>query len=350
MNFDLSMMARRMKAVVARTGNMPEEMRRQSIEEHLEDDWNSIMGKVPGYLAGSHLVEGREGAAPGFFNLMSLGNWLTIAKSAGVLAVPARLLAVLDPMACTIMSMHGNREGFQHLSEAQQAEFLGLVQAVNGMRRSEILRFDCCASAKMKLTLQEEGMPDEGCRGLVDAGPFNAPDFEDGRFQEQFLQYTDAQMPVWARPWVKAMRIPAAASPWMPTLPQVGTRAVEWRFYVRNGRIEAASQYYPHEGISEAEARSRYGLDAAQAQCERMLAEIARLGLVPHHPRHEMRDDLDPSGTHCSIDFLVTPEGAPMLLEAGPPHLRAPNWGSHPCNFGVDEAPAGVALGVGRRA
>ena len=344
MNFDTGAMARRMKGLVARTGNMPEEMRRQAIEEHLEADWEAMMGKVPGYLAGRHLVEGRDASsAPGFFNLMSLGDWITIAGEAGVRCVPARLLAVLDPMIPTIMSMNGNTGGFEHLSEAQRANFLELVQEVNGMKRSEILRFDCCASGKLKFVLQEDGVPDEGCRGLVDMGSFKAPDFEDQRFAEQFLWYNDKVMPVWARPWVKAMRIPAATSPMMPKLPPIGTRPVEWRFYVRDGRIEAVSQYYPHATITEAEARGRYGLDAALEACGRMLSTLSRLALVPHHPRHELRDDLDPAGLHCSIDVLVTPEGVPMLLEAGPPHLRNPNWGSHPCNFGVDGAPAGIA-------
>jgi hypothetical protein len=184
----------------------------------------------------------------------------------------------------------------------------------------------------------------------VNNGRFLEPAFDDPRLIDQFLWYTDAVMPVWARPWIAAMRIEARPSPMMPTLPPSKTRAVEWRLYVRDGKIVAASQYYPHAAIAADEARGRYGLGAALAAGADLLTQLDRLAVVPHHPRYELRDDVDTAKIQCTLDYLITPEGVPLLLEAGPAHLRNPNWGAHPCNFGVNEPPAGIALGEGLRA
>ncbi len=166
MNFDPERLALRVQSLVMRTGNMPEDMRKETIHEAFEEDWDIMMGKVPGYLAGANLIRDRKDAAPGFFNLMSLGNWITIAEHAGVRCVPARLVGLLNPVFAFRCSVNGIGEALERASEADSKAFIDLVNNVNGMKPSEILRFDPSASAKLKLTIQDNGLPDKECRGL----------------------------------------------------------------------------------------------------------------------------------------------------------------------------------------
>lgn len=349
MNWDVASLQTMALALRTRTSNMPEDMRQETIGTALEERWNTLYARVAGYLAGPDLIR-HEPIVQAFFNVVSLGDWITIAQSIGQNIVPARLIGVFDPVLAFQCATDGLAQVISDpkTTDAHRNSLFALINEVNAMKRTEILRFDPCCSARLKLTIQDEGQPDADCRGLADNGKFLEPIFEDPRLADQFLWYTGAAMPVWARPWVRAMRIKAATSPYMK-LPSCGTRAVEWRLYVHDGEIVAASQYYPHAPIMREEALDRYGLQNALAAGNAMLGALDRLSLVPHHPRYEMREDVDPSKVHCTLDYLVTPEGAPLLLEAGPAHLRNPNFGAHPCNFGVKDPPRGIATSLDAR-
>jgi hypothetical protein len=352
----------RIRAVVARSHNMPEDMRKADIEAELERNWKEVMGKAENYVQGENIL--RHG---GHFSTMSLGNWDVLCAAAGVAAIPSRLACVVNPVFLFDTSMNGLRDG--RMEEMQS--FLGGFQSIED---DEIVRFDSCASSGLKaeLTLGRASgaIPDN--RGYTRKGDINFPDFQDERIIEQMMEDPQNQAPVWIRKWTPPVMMEgdatagyrAAVLPGQPgelaedeTLPEgEGTLfPCEWRVFVKNGEVQAVGNYYPQisRGTTPEDEEIALSMVAeARNAARRLIDQIKSAEAIPHHPRYELRDGFDPDGIHFSLDFLeVADDEAPLgrrlvMIEGGPAHLRGPNWGAHPVSFGTSVEPSGIALSL----
>ncbi len=193
---------------------------------------------------------------------------------------------------------------------------------------------------------------------------------KDKRLVDNLLANPENASPVWIRKWIEPMmlkgdRDKGYQSAVMPkdrlaegeSLP-AGSGDLfpcEWRVYVKDGAIKAISNYYTSIARGETAEDEEIALEMArQARraTERLLAKLAEIKAIPHHPMYEHRDDLDPDGIHFSLDFIeARDDTAPMgrrliMIEGGPAHLRNPNWGAHPTCFGVETDPEGLALSI----
>lgn len=358
----------RLRALHRRLHNMPEDMARETLEAHLEETWQDAMGKAERYAEGPQILE-----AGGHFSTMSLGNWLTVAHAAGLPAVPTRLAGVVDPLMVFDIARNG-------VSEKWMAPMQELLGGVQDIRDDQIVRFDACATAALKGAMTEgrgtgdAGAPVRGWR-RTEAGVVMI-DLADDRLVHHLMENPANASPVWVRDWVSAaMRpgdpalgltraAPSAAQTLSDEEAPAGERALypcEWRVFVQDGRVIAVGNYYPqiHRGMTadgapdpDDAARARRMAGQARDATDRVLAVLRDHGAIPHHPKYEMRDGFDPDGMHFSLDFIeVADDDAPdgrrlMLLEGGPAHLRAPNWGAHPVSFGLTQAPRGYAPGL----
>lgn len=129
-----------------------------------------------------------------------------------------------------------------------------------------------------------------------------------------------------------------------------GQWPVEWRVFVRNGRVTGVSNYYGWAGEGPTAENAWRATEAAmltQRLIDHMQAGGLRGAFMDTVLAREIgaeRPDVaiafepwDADGFHATIDFIETEQGM-MLLEAGPAH--APGGGGHPCAFaGQDMAP-----------
>lgn len=328
-----------------RTSNYPDEMKSKEFEEEiaplLSNRFDHITRFVPHFVTGRYILDNPVGSSDPLrpFNGFSLGNWITLADIAKVPTIASRLIAVVPTNS--IISRYGNSA-----SPEYQAAQDNLDKALETLRDDEILRYDSASAGCLKAMMQagednhalRRGICEKPGGGLMPLIYHPHIAQHDGRVGDATMTYCQDETPVWARTWTPAMRIAKSDG---------GTSPVEWRIYIMKGRIEAASLYYPHAPISIEEARTTYGLDASIELARKMLATMRGHKLFPHIPKyvyHEHKIDL--TDIHCTLDFLVTESGEPVFLEGGPAHLRDPNLGAHPCNFGM-VPPLGVALGDG---
>lgn len=339
--------------------NMPEDMRRKAMAEAMEETVGALFDEVTAkshhYVAGANLLKSpaRSDDSPdgephgrnelAFFNTMSLGNWLELCHGAGIATVPARLAGVMRPLAAFALAT-GKPDD---LIDEDRLALSAISAALGSAAPGDILRWDAGMGELVKVCAQASLAPIGDARGWreTDDG-HRLPVFGGERLANMFLAWPDPNphngMPCWIRPWVDARRVPAIA----PDGESIVT-PIEWRVYVRDNEPVAVSSFYPSlaEELSERDlVEIAMALDATREIIRVMQAAC----LVPHHPRYEKRSDLDPCDIHFSIDFLALPGEEPgiVMLEAGPAHLREPHFGAHPCCFGLETVPQGIAHGL----
>ncbi|MFZ3584558.1 hypothetical protein ACOI1H_20700 [Loktanella sp. DJP18] len=351
------------KSVVARTHNMPEDMRKAEIEAVIEEGWNRVMAKAETYVQGSHII-----ARGGYFSTVSMGNWHTLCAAAGVDLVPSRVVAVINPVEAFDVMMNGvNDRNMNFLHQ--------IANGIQDIAEDEIIRFDSCAAKALKseLTLGRDTSTVTQWRGWRRTKDGTAmPDLPDQRIVEQMMEDAQNSTPVWVRKWVEPVMMEgcattgyrAAVLPDQPgaladdeVLPAgAGTLfPCEWRVFVKFGEVVAVGNYYPQiaRGTTpQDEAVALAMVAEAKAAAQRLIAMMSDAKAIPHHPKYEDRDGFDPDGVHFSLDFLeVADESAPsgrrlVMIEGGPAHLRGPNWGAHPISFGTAQEPSGIALSI----
>lgn len=351
------------KSVAARTHNMPEDMRKAEIESVIEDGWNRVMAKAESYVQGDHIVQ-----HGGYFSTVSMGNWHTLCQAAGVDLIPSRVVAVINPVEPFDVMMNGVNErnmGFLHQ----------IANGIQDIADDEIIRFDSCASGDLKseLTLGRDTGSVTNWRGWRRTAAGHAmPDLPDERIVTQMMEDPQNGSPVWVRKWVEPIMMEGDATagyrsavlPGDPgalgddqELPQgAGTLfPAEWRVFVRSGEVVAVGNYYPQiarGATPEDEVIALAMVAEAKAAAERLIAKMVDVKAIPHHPKYEDRDGFDADGVHFSLDFLEVADESTatgrrlIMIEGGPAHLRAPNWGAHPVSFGTSEEPSGIALSV----
>jgi hypothetical protein len=353
------------RAMVGRTHNMPEDMASAEMEAYLERQWQLVMGKAETYARGGEILD-----RGGFFNTLSLGNWMVLCAAADVEMVPSRYVGSVNPVMMLDMATNG-------MSDRWMDDLRTLIGGIQDLADDEILRLDDRANSALK-TAMAMGQAGGACPapGWERKEGVIFPDLQDQRLVEGALESPENERPVWARKWIEAATISgdAVAGYNFAVQPQdrlagkdleaaraaagdaVQRYACEWRVYVLNGKVQGIANYYPQITRGATPEDRDIALDmAAQARssAERILVLLRDVGATPHHPKYELREGFDPDGVHFSLDFIeVLDADAPhgrrlIMLEGGPAHLRNPNWGAHPTSFGVKRMPEGLALGPG---
>ena len=157
---------------------------------------------------------------PRRFCPVSLGDFLELCASAGVPHVPAENVAEIrryDWMRFDTLGAHRNR-------------LVAVFEAVHQAAEPQtMMRWDFCASLDLKSRMAS---------GLIDWVPgANDLILDDPCAIDIISEISRDHIPVWKRPW-----IPAVVSGGWP---------VEYRCFVRDGRIAGISSYYPQRPLPE---------------------------------------------------------------------------------------------------
>ena len=235
---------------------------------------------------------------------ISLGDWLNLCRSAEVPHVPAAQVTQVQ------------REDYLHFdTEGEHRARLGQVwKAIQSARKdNHMMRLDCCADGELKYRMS---------RG--DSGGFQ-PEFgaiilDDMRSYDMVSEYPRENIPIWQRPWAETQVIDGYP--------------VEYRAYVRDGKLQGISSYYPHRPLPRFPEHLK-----AVKNCTERLIQNAQTPFLWHHTLMFQDNPIDRAGIHFTADFLVTTQGETLFLEGGPPH----ELGAHMCCFRPGEI-EGVAL------
>ena len=203
-----------------------------------------------------------------------------------------------------------------------------------------MMRLDCCTDEEVKYRMS---------RG--DGGGFQ-PEFGgvifgDMRSFDMVSEYPRDNIPIWQRPWAETQ--------------VVDGYPVEYRAFVRNGKVQGISSYYPQRPLPWVTEQ----LETVRIYTERLI-QHAQTPFLWHHTLMFLDNPIDREGIHFTADFLVNAQGETLMfldnpidregihftadflvnaqgetlfLEGGPPH----ELGSHMCCFRPGEI-EGVAL------
>ena len=247
---------------------------------------------------------------PTRFCAYSLGDWIRLCEKTGTPHVPAYHVIDFERYDILQHDEAGPHQGrldaaYEHVRRAAQPGWM--------------LRWDCCASSDLKMAMAESETPD---RDTLAALPIDA------RVQEILLDFPRVVVPVWRRPWIrKEMR-------------HVDGYPVEYRAFVKNGRLRGISSYYPQRRLP----RRNDDIDAVERHVATLVdhlegpfewstthdegMQIPRMTDAILERKTRASDAPEPDGIHFTADFAATSHGM-VLLEGGPPHFL----GAHPCCF-----------------
>lgn len=235
----------------------------------------------------------------GAFPAPSLSAWLSAAHAANVPAVPSdevARFAVTDLL------------GFEQDTPTTQAMFERLRALHQDLPPGSMLRWDCCAPMGIKWHVGE-GHPD--C-------PTDPATLElhpgDPRAFDILYAFPADEVAVHRRPWV-----PAAVHEAFP---------VEFRVFVQNAQVVAVSNYYVQRALP-ATVTIRIQARAAATAAARIVAKLRDEGRFPWMDGQTLNANGEPPSFDATLDFLVTPQGDVLFLEAGPGF----GLGAHPCCF-----------------
>ena len=300
--------------------------------EVLEGIFDQATSHVRGYVVGPEISKKRDDHA--LFDVMSLGNWLTIALQADIPFIPARLLGAPRSLALFSDGMGNPRP--DHFRD----ELEDLDEAIQSIADNEMLRFDHCGSGALKSRISK-GQPEIAgdARGVIKGHNGQLDHILCERLVESFLNSMSDYMPVWARPIVK----PRVQPGWDFHTGHSGMWPCEWRVYVREGRVTGASNYYPQSAASEEDLKYA---KVAVSCTQKMIDVMAGLNISPHHPRYVA--EFEPKTASFSADFICAENGEVLFLEGGPAHIYNPPFGASPCCFNPHDGIDGVALAQGK--
>lgn len=248
---------------------------------------------------------------PRRFNAVSLRDWVDFALAAGLDPVPAKPVASL-PIDVVL------RFDCPRPEDAPYWHAFG--RALDETGPGEMVRWSACASMELKWAMGAAVDPQTLDRWGHRPAAYLTPD--DPRAFDILYEYPEETIEVLRRPWVEARR--------------VGGYPVEYRAFVQDSAVLGISSYYPQRPLVR-DARVEREIAEARTQTDRLIRHLDACVRLPWHPSYGKR--YDPDRVHCTLDFLVEPDGAVRFLEAGPP------WGAgaHPCCFEGREV-AGIAL------
>ena len=222
---------------------------------------------------------------------ISLGDWIKLAARANVPAVSAQLVAMFNRTDALSFDAEGEHQ--KRLSN----EWLRMKLV---RKKRHMMRFDFCSGSDTKMRMADGQWEwHEEHQNLM---------LDDPRVIDILFEFPREQIHVWQRPWIDAEI--------------VDSYPVEYRVFVRDGKVVGVSNYYPQRPLRES---------------RRELVRVCKFtdDLIKHMDTPflwhlvGMPSVLDPEGIHFTADFIVTREGMVLFLEGGPPH----EMGAHPCCF-----------------
>ena len=149
---------------------------------------------------------------------ISLGDWLEIAEKAGVRYVPAEKVTTFNRRDVLM---------FDTKCDEGEAVRQRLMKVFDDMERAReynhMMRFDCCAGDDTKYRMSEGMWEWHEEHATLYIGTLRAFDI--------MMEYPREEIPVWQRPWVEAEI--------------VDSYPVEYRVFVRDGKVIGVSNYYP---------------------------------------------------------------------------------------------------------
>lgn len=323
--YDTRKMAREVEAQRAQFANLPPDMREERFREEAEAGWAKIESCVLAFKAGPNILTG------GRFDTLSLGTWSAIVTAAGVPSVPMELVGLLD-----FISVVKNQFAPAPL------DISPALLAVPGM-----VRLDFCGGESIKAWFGFRGakpLPKAGEAPLGATLKDGVAHFVfDDRTVSGFMNYVGQieqagaiNVPVWWRPWVKAIDVQNPRPRFMGR-DAVDVWPMEWRVIVQGGKIAAISAYYPQAPITASPEVDAI-LSDVRVNAEQILAFMARNEIQPWHPLY-----IDEHAEHdvsFVMDFISTQHHGNLFLEAGPSVPVTPDnipdetaWGAHPCCF-----------------
>lgn len=230
------------------------------------------------------------------FPAASLGKWLEIAHKANVPIVPAESVAKLriDDL------IH-----FEKYDDPDVVKTIAVLDNLNNtLEEGQMLRWDCCAGFEVKIGMSEGQKPQGQGLHLVVGEP---------RTFDLLFEFPAENIDIWRRPWVKAEEIDGFP--------------IEFRVFIANNQIVGVANYYLQRGLP-ADEKVLDAVNESLKLSQRMLNIMLEEGQISAMPGIEAEDLLQ-AGIHCSLDFLLTPDGQTLFLEGGPGY----GFGAHPCAF-----------------
>ena len=229
---------------------------------------------------------------PGVFNAISLLAWLKIVEKADVPFIPA---VIKTQMPIDMLIRHDEH----HPGDEVYAK--KFFDDTADVKQGHMLRWDCCASERLKVLMHEgAGYSDD----LVKLTP------ADMRLFDILVNYPGDEVAVVERPWVLAR--------------SEGGRPVEYRVFIENNNITGISNYYVQRPI---ELNMPEVVDCI-TKADKILKACIEQNSVPWALHY---DKLFNHGqVSCTIDFLIERDtDKAIFIEAGP----AFGAGAHPCCF-----------------
>lgn len=302
-----------------------------AFSEVIEGIFDQATANVANYVIAPDFKGERNVPAP--FDVMSLGNWITIASEAGVPFVPIRFLAAPRSLSLFSDAMGNPR------NDNNRAELEALDEAIQSLRPDEMLRFDHCGSSALKSRISK-GQPvlAGDARGVVVGHNGQIDHIICERLGESFINSMSEAMPVWARPIIKPKTRPG----WDFHTGQSGDWPAEWRVYVREGKVVGISNYYPQSAAGPDEIGTA---KRVAVYTDMLIQRMGELQLYPHHPRYVAA--FEPETISFSADYIVAEDGECLFLEGGPAHIYKPAFGASPCCFNPHDGITGIALAQG---
>ena len=245
---------------------------------------------------------------PGRFIGVSLGKWLKHVEASGVPFVPAKDIASISREVWLRAEECLNED----VTVWEQFEKDCMNEPDTGM-----IRIDPCSGLDLKSAMANgSGVPTSAERKTVSPS--------DPRAFDIVYSYPADHFPIWSRPWVEAQ--------YHDGYP------VEFRVFVKNGEVCAVANYYPQRALPDDAAMNKRANDCLD-MAKTIVAYLDEQGQCPWMPDYEGK--FEAGKVSATLDFLITPEGTPVFLEAGPPF----GAGAHPCAF-IDREVKGVALAL----
>lgn len=237
----------------------------------------------------------------------SLGAWLGHAQSAGLAAVPARLVALVP------------RETFLRIETPEAGDaslWESLKRDLASLQAGWMARWDHCSSLELKGAMARGRLPD--------ADEATSLEPWDPRAYDLAHEFPGDDIAVWARPWVAARMVDGFP--------------LEFRVFIKDGSVIGVASYYPQRPLPETAEMLSLAMECRRL-AEQLVAHLDALGARPWLPG--FGDRFSDSAVSATIDFLVAESGEVLFLEAGPPF----GAGAHPCAF-LDQPVNGVALAL----
>ena len=236
---------------------------------------------------------------------ISLRDWLALCRKTGVPHIPAEQISTVQAQDWLMFDTVGEHR--TRLTNVRREIYLKL-------KPEHMLRYDFCAPLETKIRLGS---------GRPDFDPAMAEFIlDDPRAYDILWEFPRETVPIFQRPWIQAQM-------------QDGY-PVEYRVFVKEGRIQGVSSYYPQRPLNENENHLEQVKDLTLA----LIKDIRTPFLWPTSPMREwVFARYGRGGVHFTADYLVTAQGDVLFIEGGPPH----EMGAHPCCFRHGEI-EGVAL------